>query len=304
MSPEREITAELLASDYAPPEAPEREAPEINLNLVFAAKTDLGRVRENNEDKYDWWDPEDPATLANRGRLYAVADGMGGHAAGQIASEMALKAFGQAFYSGSGGTVEDALVRAVIQANAMVYDTARAIPSRSGMGCTLVAVAIVESDAVAAWAGDSRAYLIRGGTATRMTHDHSLVEEQVQLGILTPEQAAHHPHRNIITRSLGPEPTVAPDVVHYPLLSGDVLLLCSDGLSGVVSDEEIAEYAVAGPPTFACKDLIDLANARGGPDNVTVAIIRVVGEHTAVSAEGTGEGAEAPKPKRRGLFRR
>lgn len=298
-----EITAELQASDLAREEPAPRDEPETVLPLVFAAKTDLGRVRENNEDKFDWWEPTDPLLLANRGRLYVVADGMGGHAAGQIAAEMALNTLGAAYYSGVRGTPEDALLRAITQANARVFDTAKTIPSRSGMGCTVVALAVVDDEAVVAWAGDSRAYLVRGGLATRMTRDHSLVAEQVQMGIITEEQAARHPQRNIITRSLGPEPSVSPEVVRYPLQDGDVVLLCSDGLTGVVSDEEIAEHGVSGPPSFACRSLIDLANARGGPDNVTVAIVHVEGEIQAPS-EAAPAGGRAEKPRRRGLFRR
>jgi protein phosphatase len=302
MPPEPEITAELDAGALGQPDSQPRERPDTNLQLWFAAKTDLGRVRENNEDKFDWWEPTSPALLANRGRVFAVADGMGGHAAGQIASEMALKAFASAYFSGTNGRVEDALVRAVTQANAMVFDTARAIPSRGGMGCTIVLAAIVDSEASVAWAGDSRVYLVRKGIATQLTCDHSLVEEQVQLGLLTREEAAHHPRRNVITRSLGPEASVLPDIVRQPLQEGDTLVLCSDGLTGVVTDEEIAKGAPAGPPSFACGDLINLANSRGGPDNVTVAIIRVAGE-APVEAESAPAGPPEP-PKRKGFFRR
>lgn len=301
MTPD-EITAELNPNDLAQDETPPRDMPAVHLNVLFAAKTDLGRVRENNEDKFDWWEPDDPALLANRGRLYAIADGMGGHAAGQIASEMALKSFAQAYYGGVNGSVEDALTRAISQANAMIYDTARAIPSRAGMGCTLAAVAIVDSDAVVGWAGDSRAYLIRAGTATQMTRDHSLVEEHVQMGLLTREEAAHHPRRNIITRSLGPEATVVPEVVRYPILPGDALLICSDGLTGVVADGEIAELAVASPPSLACGELIGVANSRGGPDNVTVAILRILGE--SPPNQPTGIPSEPATARRRGFFRR
>lgn len=301
MTQDPEITAELESSALAQPESPSRERPELHLELEFAAKTDLGRVRENNEDKFDWWAPDSPLLLANRGRVFAVADGMGGHAAGQIASEMALKAFANAYFAGTNGRIEDALVRAITQANAMVFDTARAIPSRSGMGCTLVLVAIVDSDAYVAWAGDSRAYLIRKGIATQLSCDHSLVEEQVQLGIISREEAAHHPRRNVITRSLGPEASVVPEVVRQPLQGADTILLCSDGLTGVVSDEEIAERAPSGSVSFACRDLIDLANSRGGQDNVTVAIIRVAGEAPSGDPEPVGAAAQ---PKRKGMFRR
>lgn len=303
MPPETEITAELMADDLAPADAPVREHPDTVLPLTFAAKTDLGRVRENNEDKFEWWEPNDDARLANRGRLYAVADGMGGHAAGQIASEMALNAVGRAYYGGLKGSAEDALMRAINQANAVVFDTARAIPSRNGMGCTIVALAVVDSDAVVAWAGDSRAYLVRGGSATQITRDHSFVEEQVQLGIITPEEAKTHRYRNVITRSLGPEASVSPDVTRFALEAGDAVLLCSDGLTGVVSDDEIAEYATAEAPSFACRELIEIANARGGPDNITVALIRVASP-TDVGPVPPPAVSVTPPPRRRGLFRR
>lgn len=302
MPPEPEITAELETSALGQTDVPSRERPDVHLSLEFAAKTDLGRVRENNEDKFDWWEPNSPALLANRGRVFAVADGMGGHAAGQIASEMALKAFANAYFAGTNCRVEDALVRSITQANAMVFDTARAIPSRNGMGCTLVVVAIVDGDAYVAWAGDSRAYLIRKGIATQLTCDHSLVEEQVQLGVITREEAAHHPRRNVITRSLGPEASVVPEVVRQPLQQGDALLLCSDGLTGVVKDDEIADFTTTGTASFACRDLIELANSRGGPDNVTVAIIRVQGD-SPISSD-PAPAIQAEPPKRKGLFRR
>jgi serine/threonine protein phosphatase PrpC len=162
---------------------------------------------------------------------------------------------------------------------------------------------VVDSDAVVAWAGDSRAYLVRGGLATQITRDHSFVEEQVQLGVITPEEAKTHRYRNVITRSLGPEASVSPDVTRFALEAGDIVLLCSDGLTGTVSDDEIAEYAMAEAPSFACHELIGLANARGGPDNITVAIIRVASP-TDVGPVPPPRVSGEPPPKRRGLFRR
>jgi protein phosphatase len=276
MNGDREITAELT-----PAEPSGSDVTPGRVSLTFAAKTDLGRVRENNEDKFDFWEPEDAETLASRGRLYAVADGMGGHAAGQIASEMALKAFGASYYSTCSGGVEDALIRAVAQANALVHDTQAAVPSRRGMGCTLVAAAIVGADAFIVWAGDSRAYRITPEGFERLTEDHSWVGEQVRAGVITPEEAETHPYRNIITRCLGPEPGVTPEVRRLSVSEGDILLLCSDGLTGPVRDAEIAATVRGVAPSFACRDLIDLANERGGPDNITVAVIRI----DAVDAE-------------------
>lgn len=270
MNGDREITAELT-----PSESVAARASRGRVSLTFAAKTDLGRVRENNEDKFDFWEPEDTGTLASRGRLYAVADGMGGHAAGQIASEMALKAFAASYYAGSSADVEEALARAVAQANAFVHDTQRAVPSRRGMGCTLVAAAIVGTDAFIVWAGDSRAYRITADAIEPLTEDHSWVGDQLRAGVITPEEAETHPYRNIITRCLGPEPGVTPDVKKVPLAEGDILLLCTDGLTGPLRDGEIAAAARGVAPSFACRNLIDLANERGGPDNITVALIRI-----------------------------
>jgi len=310
---EQEITAELHPQDLASAE-PAPESPDVLCSVTFAAKTDLGRVRENNEDKFDWWEPDDAVLLARRGRLYAVADGMGGHSAGQIAAEMALKAIGTAYFATTRESAEEALKRAIVKANALIFDTARAIPSRAGMGCTVVAVALLDAEAVVAWAGDSRAYLVREGAARRLTEDHSWVAEQVRLGVLTEEQAERSSRRNIVTRCLGPEPGVAPDVTVLPLRENDVLLLCSDGLTGAVGDDILAAAATECPPSFACSNLIDLANEAGGPDNITVAVLRIdriepVGEPEQESSSSAAPGSREPetgpeplKPRRRRLF--
>lgn len=274
MNNEQEITAEMHADELAG--TPETEpAPNLPvIPLTFAAKTDLGRVRENNEDKFDWWEPDDTVLLSARGRLYAVSDGMGGHAAGQIAAELALKIIGDAYYSGAHGTPEEALVRAIVKANTEIFDTARAIPSRKGMGCTIVLLAVVGEDAVLAWAGDSRIYRIRDGQAEQLTDDHSWVHEQVRLGALNDEEARRSPYRNVITRCLGPEPAVTPETRREAIQAGDRFLLCSDGLTGPVDDAALAEIISVSAPAFACRKLIALANENGGPDNITAAILR------------------------------
>jgi protein phosphatase len=304
MSPENEITAEMDTRDLAvEPEPP--TGPVACLPLTFAAKTDLGQVRENNEDKFDWWEPEDGPLLVARGRLFAVADGMGGHAAGQIAAEMALKTIGDAYFSSARSAPEDALKLAIVKANTEVFDTARAIPSRKGMGCTMVLAAVVGDDVALAWAGDSRIYLVRDGEAEQLTEDHSWVREQVRSGALTEEEAGRSPYRNVITRCLGPEPAVTPEARREPLRAGDILVLCSDGLTGVVTDAEIAEIASSRPPTFACKDLIALANRRGGPDNITAAVIRVDGDARPADTESPSrEDSVSETPRKRGWFAR
>ncbi len=253
----------------------ETHSPEVHLRLTMGAKTDLGRVRENNEDKFDFLEPEDPGILAARGRFYAVADGMGGHAAGQIASELALKTVIKKYYANASDDLETALVAAVKYANALVRDTAAAIPGRSGMGTTLTAAVVHEARLIVAQVGDSRLYLIREGAIRQITDDHSWVAEQVRLGTLDAESAARSPFRNVITRSLGAEPDVKVDVFPVELRLGDRFLICSDGLSGQVEDEQMAEIAGASPPSVACMELIDAANESGGRDNITLLIVRV-----------------------------
>lgn len=300
--PDDEITAELTSEDLATAEEPPREI----CRVAFAAKTDLGCVRENNEDKFDWWEPDAPDVLARRGRLYAVADGMGGHAAGQIASEIALKELGATYFAPGRASARDALARAFVAANRRVFEIATTVPSRAGMGCTMVALALRGTEAIIAWAGDSRAYRIRDGRAERLTEDHSWVMDQVRAGVLTQEEAERSAYRNVITRSIGTEAAMRPDVVTTRVGAGEDLVLCSDGLTGPLSEPDIADVVSSHTPSFACGELIARANAAGGPDNITVAILRIL------EVEAADDGGDDPpvngevreKPRKRGLFRR
>jgi PPM family protein phosphatase len=273
---QREITAKL---DVAGLEQgwKEKTAKPLKAQAVvkMGAKTDLGRVRENNEDKFEFFEPEDESMLATRGSFYAVADGMGGHAAGQIASELALKTIVNSYYGDTTGDVEHTLLRAVQQANSLIHDTARAIVERSGMGTTITAAVVRGNELYVAQVGDSRAYLVRDGGISQITHDHSWVSEQVRLGALSEEEAQASPFRNVITRSLGATPGVEPDVYSERLKEGDVVVLCTDGLSGNVSPEEIRQITEGKGPSLAAKELVDLANERGGSDNVTVLVLAV-----------------------------
>ena len=219
--------------------------------LAVAAKTDLGCVRENNEDKFDLLDPREPGMLAAKGRLYGVADGMGGHSAGQIASELALKTVIRAYYSDPSTLLLESLTHAIRQANSLIFETAQMIPDRRDMGTTLTLALVHESRIYFAHVGDSRAYLIRDGGITQITHDHSWVAEQVNLGTLTLEQAQQSPFRNIITRSIGTQPQVEPDLYEVDLVAGDLVLLCSDGLTTHLD------------PTRSCS--LPAPTPRGGP---------------------------------------
>jgi protein phosphatase len=227
------------------------------------AKTDTGLQRRENED----------SALA-QAPVFVVADGMGGAQAGEVASRIAVEAFARELPSS--GTPEQRLVARVHEANKRIFDVSRSERERAGMGTTLTAAYLADSNLTIAHVGDSRAYLMRDGSLRRLTQDHSLVDELVRRGKLTEEQAAEHPQRSIITRALGPEPEVDVDTWTYPVRAGDVLLLCSDGLTSMVSEDRVAEIiASADSLKIAAQALIDEANAAGGRDNITVVLFRI-----------------------------
>ena len=272
-SDEQEITARLdkkeLVKGWNGCEG--RELATLTVVRV-AARTDLGRVRENNEDKFDFYEPEAPSVLAARGSFYAVADGMGGHAAGQIASELALKNTLGAYYNGSASEPSQALLDAVAVANDIVFNIAAMIPERKGMGTTLTVTVVIEDRVLVAQVGDSRAYMIRDGQIRQVTEDHSWVAEQVRMGVLTEEQAENSPYKNVITRCIGTQRDVVADLYDEKAHAGDIWILCSDGLSGHLEAAEILQIANENGPSEAARQMVDLANARGGRDNITVLV--------------------------------
>ncbi len=272
----REITAKVNTAELIKlwEERAER-ARGVNIISQLGAKTDLGRIRENNEDKFEFFQPEDADILARKGAFYAVADGMGGHAAGQIASEIALKTAVKAYYADSSPMVEESLKSAVQQANGLIYDAARAIPERSGMGTTFTGLIIRGEEAFIAQVGDSRCYRVRDGKISQITEDHSWVSEQVRLGGMTRQDAEMSPFRNVITRCLGTAPSVDVDIFSLDLKSGDVFLLCSDGLSGDVNEDEMRQAMLKYSPSEAAMELIEKALERGGRDNITVLILAI-----------------------------
>jgi protein phosphatase len=288
MADEREITAPLEVEELqAGWERKGEERPRQFAVLQMGAKTDLGRVRENNEDKFDCLEPDEPAVLARKGRFYAVADGMGGHSAGQIASELALTTAIRTYYADTDTDIEASLHRAMEAANAYLVDIARMIPGRQGMGTTFTGAVVRDGDLYVVQVGDSRLYLIRDGAIRQITEDHSWVAEQVRRGIMSLEEAESSPYRNMITRSLGAADTVEPDILAVELRPGDRFLLCSDGLSGVLADRELLEIAGAGSPSVAAWNLIDRANLRGGKDNITALVLSV--EEIVLYDEVAGE---------------
>ena len=236
-----------------------------------AAQTDPGRVRPSNEDCV--------LADANAG-LLIVADGMGGHAAGEIASAMAVKSIsaflGAALVPGlpEAAEIRELLARAIDSASAEIHSLVARDPALRGMGTTLV-VAVCQPECVTlGHVGDSRAYLIREGRIRRLTQDHSVVEQMVNAGQITPEEARRHHLRNIITRSLGFDASARPELQTLPWAGGDYLLLCTDGLTGMLEDEEIAGVFARPRADLAgvCAKLIALANARGGSDNVSAVV--------------------------------
>lgn len=246
--------------------------------LDAAGLSDRGVKRDHNEDA--WSSPPPGLTskqLAAKGRLYLVADGVGGHQAGDVASTMAAQIIQERYYADPSDDVAGSLAAAIQAANEQIDAAAAARPERRGMGTTVTAVVLRENELTVANVGDSRTYLIRAGQARQLTADHTWVEEQVQAGLITREQADRHPQRNIITRSLGGMPELQIDIFEEQVQWGDSLLLCSDGLSNMVSDQEIGALLGQGRQARATvNELIRLAKRRGAPDNVTAVVLNLL----------------------------
>jgi PPM family protein phosphatase len=236
------------------------------MKVHHSARTDVGKTRDHNEDSYGIG--EGPQ-VEQVGAVLVICDGMGGHAAGEVASRIGVETILTRYYEDDDEDRPVALERAFEEANAQIY-----AKGHGSMGTTGVA-ALLHHDALhIANVGDSRAYLLRDGSLRQVSRDHSFVSDQVAAGLITAEQARLSPHRNVITRALGYQPDVTVDLFRLPLQIGDVVLLCSDGLHGLVSDAELSTLA-AQPSDEAVNQLVDLANQRGGLDNITVAIARV-----------------------------
>lgn len=247
------------------------------LRLDAAELTDVGRRRERNQDNVTHLIPSDPQMLDEKGALFIVCDGMGGHAAGEVASELGVKTIREEYYNTAGSDVITAIATAVERANATIYQHAVEHPELSGMGTTCVALVIAGGRAFVVNIGDSRAYIIRHGKMRQVTRDHSWVAEQVRVGLLTEEQARTHSHRNVITRSLGTQPNVTADLFIETMHDGDRVLLCSDGLHGYVDEHDIEQVVTSDrEPDTAVHTLIDMANDNGGPDNITAMLVELI----------------------------
>ncbi|HEX6791805.1 MAG TPA: Stp1/IreP family PP2C-type Ser/Thr phosphatase [Candidatus Krumholzibacteria bacterium] len=246
------------------------------LTIEFASHSDRGRVRMNNEDSHGQFVPETPEEIAERGVVFVVADGMGGHRGGEIASRIAVRTVLAFYTADSSGDRSEALAHAFHEANQTIIQEAVADSTLFGMGTTCTALALHAGRAYIAHVGDSRCYLLRRGKIQQLTSDHSIVGEMVRSGILSDEDARTHPRRNVITRSLGAQPDVSAETPEsVELQRGDVFLLCSDGLTAYLSDIDLSVVMGTLPPEEACKKMIKMANEQGGRDNITAQVIAV-----------------------------
>jgi serine/threonine protein phosphatase PrpC len=229
---------------------------------------------------------ESDAMIEDRGRLFVVADGMGGHAAGEVASQLAVETIFDQYYGDDDAPLPPAIriEQAILVANGRIYDQAAAKASQAGMGTTIVAAIVRDNWLTVGNVGDSRAYLVRNDTSTQITRDHSWVAEQVAAGLLTEQEAQNHMYRSVVTRCLGHRAEAQVDTFDQALEPGDAILLCSDGLSNQVSEGEIAQVVTRYSPDRAAKELIELANRYGGPDNITALVLKFseAGEHEPV----------------------
>ncbi len=241
------------------------------LEISCSGLSNTGMVREANEDSL--------AVLEDLG-LFLVADGMGGHKAGKEASSLSVERFVETLrvLDGVGTSPAERLRAATSHANNSIFETAQSDESLRGMGTTVVALLFAEGRAALAHVGDSRAYLVRGGRIRQLTDDHSLVGELLRRNEISEEAAREHPHRHVITRALGVRPKVEPDLAEITPLEGDLFILCSDGLTNHLEDDEIRKLAEADDSLEAnCDRLVYLANQRGGRDNITVVLVRYEG---------------------------
>jgi len=238
--------------------------------IEFFHLTDAGCVREENEDAVGSWPYED-------GLLFAVADGLGGYTGGQLASSLALEVLAREMERApTSWPVQKRLRRAVQQANLEIYTKAMTVPELRSIGTTLTASTVVGDTLVTAHVGDCRLYLLRADTLTQLTKDHTRVWEQVEYGILSPEEERAHPQRHVLSRCLGHNVIPAIDVLRGPIQPGDVLLQCSDGIHASLSESEMMELLLKHPAEGACRAIVERAREAGGNDNLSVQVVSVL----------------------------
>ncbi len=262
------------------------EAETSPYSITISMLSDKGCRRANNEDYASYSYPQSPSPQARWGLLALVADGMGGHAAGEVASKMAVRTIDQVYYRDA-AEPHRALQNAFSKANRQIYRTARRNSCYQGMGTTCVSLVLRGRMAYCAHVGDSRLYLVRGETIYLMTEDHSVVMQMLRQGLITQEQARHHADKNVLLRALGTHPRVAVATwgQPFPIQTDDRFILCTDGLSDLVHEDAIKTVTLTEVPATACEKLIALAKAGGGYDNITVGVLHVKAAATAACPE-------------------
>jgi protein phosphatase len=249
----------------------------IRPGVELASLSDIGCQRENNEDQFAYWEPDGDEEFARKGRLAIVADGMGGHEGGQEASRIAVEAIQETFADTAGDDPQALLSVGFQIAHERILEHAAGHPELHGMGTTATAIALLGSQLFYAHVGDSRLYLVRGATISRLTHDHSYVGRLVENGVISAEEAETHPQRHILTAALGAGAELLPETPQHAidLQKGDVLVLCTDGLWSLLAESEIQSIVASNEPPEACRALIKMTKERGGPDNITVEVLRL-----------------------------
>ena len=249
----------------------------VRAGVEVSGQSDIGCLRLNNEDSFGYWEPEEDETFARKGRLAIVADGMGGYEGGQEASRLAVQTLVERYSGYEGNDPQQALIEALQAAHEGIRRYGENHPELQGMGTTCTAAAIVGDSLYYVHVGDTRLYVIRDGSIKQVTRDHSYVGRLVEAGMITRAEAERHPQRNILTAAVGTAPDLIMDAPERPepLRKSDVLVICTDGLWGQVRDEEILEAVKDRSAEHAGHDLIELARQRGGPDNITVQLLRL-----------------------------
>jgi serine/threonine protein phosphatase PrpC len=249
----------------------------VRAGIEVSGQSDIGCLRKNNEDSLGYWEPEEDEKFARKGRLAIVADGMGGYEGGQEASRLAVDTMIGTYRNFAGDDPQQALIEGLQAAHEEIRRYAMAHPALRGMGTTCTAAAIVNDALYFVHVGDTRLYLIRDRQIMQVTRDHSYVGRLVESGMISREEAETHPQRNILTAALGTNPELIMDSPGHPepLRAEDVLVICSDGLWGLMHDREILAAVENQSAENAGRDLIALARERGGPDNITVNILRL-----------------------------
>lgn len=250
----------------------------IRAGVEAAGLSDVGCQRENNEDHFAYWEPEADAAFEVKGRFAIVADGMGGYEGGQEASHLAVETVLDVYRNSNHSSPGSLLLTGLRTAHERIRQQATSNPNLYGMGTTCTAAAVVSGHLFFAHVGDSRLYLLRAGTLTQLTRDHSYVGRLVESGLISRSEAEFHPQRHILTAALGTVGDLIADSsdIPLPLQRGDLLLLCTDGLWGQVKDDELAQIAPDRSVKDVCEDLVRLARQRGGPDNITLQVLRIV----------------------------